>query len=518
MIPTGTAAGRYSELQTTRSPFLERARECAKLTIPSLVPPDGHTGSSKLYKPYQGIGARGVNNLASKLLLALLPPNSPFFRLTIDDFTLDRMSDQKGMRAEVEKALSKIERAVMNEVEAMALRVPIFEAAKQLIVAGNVLLYVPTKGPARVFRLDRFVVKRDVAGNVLEIVVKEDVAPGSLPERARALVKKEAGKEQNTDASVSLYTHVVREEGRWSVYQEVAGHRVPGTGGTYPLDKCPWRPLRMIAVDGEDYGRAYVEEYIGDLISLEGLMKSVVEGAAAAAKVLFLVKPNGTTRAKTLAEAPNGAIREGDSNDVSVLQVDKFADFRVARDTITDITNRLSFAFLLNSAIQRNGERVTAEEVRYMAGELEDALGGIYSLLSQDLQLPLVELLMWRMQRTNRLPSLPKGTVRPTIVTGVEALGRGHDLNKLDTFLAGARDTLGPEVVAQYVDISDYLTRRAAALGIDTEGLIRSQEEVAQAAQQQQQMALMERVAPNAVNAFGQAAVENMKQQGTADE
>ena len=59
----------------------------------------------------------------------------------------------------------------------------------------------------------------------------------------------------------------------------------------------------MIRVDGEDYGRSYVEEYLGDLVSLEGLTKAIVEGASASAKTLFMVSPNGTTRAKALAES-----------------------------------------------------------------------------------------------------------------------------------------------------------------------------------------------------------------------
>ncbi|UZT50437.1 head-to-tail connector protein [Enterobacter phage 04_vB_Eclo_IJM] len=32
------------------------------------------------------------------------------------------------------------------------------------------------------------------------------------------------------------------------------------------------------------------------------------------------------------------------------------------------IEQRLGWAFLLNSAVQRNAERVTAEEIRYVAG------------------------------------------------------------------------------------------------------------------------------------------------------
>ena len=45
----------------------------------------------------------------------------------------------------------------------------------------------------------------------------------------------------------------------------------------------------MNHVDGESYGRGRVEEFIGDLKSLEALSQALVEGSAAAAKVVFTV-------------------------------------------------------------------------------------------------------------------------------------------------------------------------------------------------------------------------------------
>ena len=105
----------------------------------------------------------------------------------------------------------------------------------------------------------------------------------------------------------------------------------------------------MVRISAENYGRSYVEEYLGDLISLEGLSKAIVEGSSASAKTLFMVAPNGTTRAKALAESENGSIIEGSANDVSVLQVGKFPDFRVAEATMSKIEQRLSYAFLLLS-------------------------------------------------------------------------------------------------------------------------------------------------------------------------
>ena len=502
-----TCAALYSKLETDRRPFLDKARECSALTIPSLIPPSGHSSSSKLVTPWQGIGARGLNNLASKLILALFPPNAPFFRLAIDDFTLESLTKQEGMRAKVEEQLNKIERSVVNEIEGTAIRVGAFEGIKHLLAGGNVLLFLPPQGGLRVFHLDRYVVRRDPMGNVLDIVTKENVSPDTLPEEFQlpedATTSSPAG-----EKSIELFTHVYRDGKRWRAYQEVKGQEIPGTRGSYPIDKCPWIPVRLTKIDGENYGRGYVEEYLGDLKSLEGLTQAIVEGSAAAAKILFLVKPNGTTDIDDVAESESGDFREGNAEDITVLQLQKFNDFRVAADTINKIDERLSFAFLLNSAVQRNGERVTAEEIRYMANELETALGGLYSVLSQELQLPLVNRIMYQMERKKKLPTLPDGIVKPVVVTGIEALGRGNDLNKLIQFvkIAAEAANLPPEI-----DKADFIKRAGTALGIDMKGLVLPPEVVAQNNQQAQMMAMMEKLGPNAVNAMGGMVKQGMQ-------
>jgi len=496
----GSAEARYRELEYRRAVYLERAREVSRYTIPSLLPPNGHSSTTKLETPYQGVGARGVNNLASKLLLALLPPNSPFFRLKIEDFTLQELENaEAGLKTEVETGLSRIEQAVMTDIETSSDRVAVFEILKHLLIAGNVLMDM-SQDAVRVFHLDRYVVQRDPMGNVLEIVIHETIAPVALPKEIRELI---AGRVDSSEKNVNLYTYVKRHGNHWRVFQEIKGMVIPNSEGTYPLDRSPFIPLRAIRIDGEDYGRGYVEEYLGDLKSLEGLSKAIVEGAAAAAKVLILVNPNGTTRIKTIAEAPNGAIREGNKEDVSVLQLEKFADFRVALEQIQRIEERLSFAFLLNSSIQRNGERVTAEEIRFMARELEDALGGLYSILAQEFQLPYVRRKLYQMEKTKKLPTLPKNTVKPMIITGLEALGRGHDLNKLDVFIGGLSQTLGPEILAQYMNLDDYISRRAVAIGIDTKGLIKSKEEIAAAQQAAQQQAMLSQFGPEMIKQVG---------------
>src|SRR5690606_21308866 len=144
---------------------------------------------------------------------------------------------------------------------------------RQLIVSGNVLLHIPENGPSQVFRLDSYVVKRDWNGNVLEIVLEQTVAHESLSAEARELVQNETPSAPGTSKTgakstptVDLYTYVYRQDDKFYVFQEVCVLVIESTKGSYPLDRCPWLALRLSAIHGEDYGRGYVEELLGDLI------------------------------------------------------------------------------------------------------------------------------------------------------------------------------------------------------------------------------------------------------------
>ena len=403
----------------------------------------------------------------------------------------------------------------MDEISRETYRTALHEALKHLIITGNALVYLPESGGMRVFHLDRFAVERDPMGNILYICTKESLSYMSLAPEMKAIAGVEGS--EGADSEVNLFTAVCRKENGWRVWQEINGNIIPDSEGFYPLDKNPFIPLRFSRIDGEDYGRGYVEEYLGDLQSLEALQKALVEGSAAAAKVLFLVNPNGTTRAKTLAESPNGAIAQGNAQDVSVLQLEKFNDFRVVQEAIVKIEERLGHAFLLTSGVVRQAERVTAEEIRMLGQELETAIGGLYSLLSVELQMPLVNRLMEVMRRKKKLPKLPKDIVSPVIITGVEALGRGHDLQKLDMFLAGASQVVGPEAVAQYVNVGEYFKRRATSLGIKTDGLVKSEEQMMQEQQQAQMMQMAEKLGPAGIKAASDQAKVQQEQQPTEE-
>ncbi|AZV02366.1 head-to-tail joining protein [Pectobacterium phage Q19] len=508
------AKATYDKLKNDRQPYETRAENCATYTIPSLFPKDSDNASTDYTTPWQAVGARGLNNLASKLMLALFPMQT-WMKLTISEYEAKTLlGDSEGL-AKVDEGLSMVERIIMNYIESNSYRVTIFECMKQLIVAGNALLYLPAPGtgptaynPMKLYRLSSYVVQRDAYGNVLQIVTRDRIAFGALPEDVRSTVMTASG-DRKVDEIVDVYTHVYLDEesGDYLKYEEVEEQEIDGTDAQFPIDACPYIPVRMVRIDGESYGRSYCEEYLGDLKSLENLQEAIVKMSMISAKVLGLVNPAGITQPRRLTKAQTGDFVPGRKQDIEWLQLEKQADFSVAKTVSDQIEARLSFAFMLNSAVQRTGERVTAEEIRYVASELEDTLGGVYSILSQELQLPLVRILLKQLQVTKQIPDLPKEAVEPTISTGLEAIGRGQDLDKLQRCIA-AWAQLAPMAQDPDLNLTTIKLRIANAIGIDTSGILLTEDE--------KNAIMARRAGEQAAMAGGQAMGQGMAAQATA--
>ena len=487
-----TAKEIYERLENERKSYVTRAEDCAKYTIPSLFPKETDNKDTKYETPWQSVGARGLNNLTAKLLLALFPPNSPFYKLTLRDDIAAYYEADPQAKYEIEQKLVQLEQIILNCIETYQIRVTINEALKQLLVAGNCCMFLPPKeGGIKLYRLSSYVIQRDALGNTIQLVATDKLTVATLPADVKNLVDPN----KKPDEEVVVYTHIYysNDDDRMYSYQEIEGKKIPGTENNYPKDKCPWIPLRLIKLDGESYGRSYVEEYLGDLKSLEGLQKAIVELAAIAATVINLVNPNGITQVRKVTKCKNGGFAPGRRSDIETMQLEKQQDMQIAKQTADALEARLSYVFMLNSAVQRSGERVTAEEIRYVAGELEDTLGGIYSILSQELQLPLVRRLLAQLQSTGQIPQLPDNMIEPAITTGIEALGRGHDLNKLTTFLSLVKDI--PEA-QQRLQWGNLITAIASGSNIDTTGLVKSDEEMQQEMQQQAMLQMAQAATP----------------------
>lgn len=490
----------YKQLTTNRQPYLDRARDASLVTIPSLYPPEGTNYSTTHPTPYQSLGAKGVNNMANKNVQTLFPPSTAFFKLGIGKKKQAQLQKSEG---DIKTAMYTLESSIVGDMETSGLRPKLVHALKLLIVGGNVVLYVPKKGRPEVFRLDEFGVQRDKQGNVLRLAIQQKVAYQSLSKKVQSQLPKEkiTDKVRKGEEKLDLYTCVIKQDSEmYYVWQEMCYVTLSGTEGTFNKEDLPYRFIPFVDT-GEDYARSFVEDYQGDLNAYEGLRQSLLEASAESAKIIYIVKPNSTLSLKQLKDARTGAVLQGNPEDVTALQVDKRMDMMTAQTEAESLRGELATIFLLDSAVRRDAERVTAEEIRQISRELETAQGGIYSTLSDNLQNPLVRLYLNRAVANGTIPRVLKDALDLQITTGSAALGRGSEFNTLQTFTAFVQNNVGFEVAQSYIKVDELIKRAAYSLDLDTASLVKSEEERQVEQENAQAAQLMQAAAPEVAKA-----------------
>jgi hypothetical protein len=442
------------------------------------------------------MGARGCNVITSKIMMALFPVNTSFFKLQVSDgkFVANPQLNST-IRSEVDASLAKMERIVNQSITGGLDRVTLTQGIRHSVATGNGLLF-DSKDGLKFYPLDRYVCVRNGVGFPVEIVTVEGVDRDTLPVRFHIDGEKVNGVQKDSDgpstvAEVSLeenevlvYTWAKVKDGQWRWYQEIDGIKLKKSEGQCPVDAPAWIPIRFNIVDGENYGRGRIEEFIGDLTSLEGLTKALVQGSAEAVKIRYLLNPGAITKPAEFAQAENGDILVGRPEDLVAVQLGKQADMATAFQMAQALIKSLSEAFLILSV--RQSERTTAEEVRAVQQEVMEQLSGIMGTLTTEVAVPFLRRRLSVLQRKGQLPKLPNGLVLPTVVAGLDGIGRGQDREALLRVATTIQQALGPEVFAQRVDIDEFIKRLFTSDGIDPVGLIVSQENQDKARQEAQ--------------------------------
>lgn len=514
-------ANRYNELSIEKNFYIESAKECCKYTLPTLLNffVEGNKSWQKLKTTSQSIGARGVSNLASKLLTAITPVDSPMFKLVIDDEVLkEELTNNNSVKlSEIDTALTDYSQSIQRAIKASGDYAQMFEVWQLLLVSGNVLIYDPDDNSnIRVYSLRDYVLKRDRSGQVIEIIVKENISKDNLNKHIldKISVINNSLPSNSNQKSYDLYTQVLKKGDCYHIQQECAGVILEETKGIYPLEGCPYIPIRMYAGSGEDYSRSFVSNYLGDLKSIDVLCRGTVEGALMATKHLYLVRPDGLTEIKDIEETENGGVIYGRSEDIGVMQSGKSGDLRMVSEEASKIEKRLSQAFLLIEGGIRNAERVTKEEIKSIAKELETALGGVYSVMCHSFQIPYIKRKIWKLQRLGKIRPLNRKII-PIVVTGFEALGLNGDKEKLLELLSLLKEIFGMSI-SNYIDYDIVIKRLANAIGIDLQGLIKDSNivvsEINNIQKQELMYRLLEKILPTIINKAEnlQSVIDNM--------
>jgi len=481
--------------------FMERVRDCAAFTVASILPPaEVRSTRDRLPESYQSLGYMGVKNIQGRLLLSLFPVGMPWFTFAPPPALLRDPGMTNDVITEIQSALYTRELIIQSQLDRTNYRKQMRLNLEQMIVTGNCLFQVLDSYEIKSYRFDQYVCKRYSDGDLRYIIIHEMIDPLTLSDEERAAADLTLRTDDGSDDEVAIYTkaEVDREAGTWQIEQEVNETVIRTSTETV----SPFVVGRYDELLGEHYGRGLCEMILGDLRSYEGLSKGILDIGIAASRLIGVVdNQQGTTRMRDITDIPNGqfiagSVRSGVAQDVAFLQANKTSDYSVARNHAADVAARLNKAFINEGETQPTGERVTATQIMRLAQHTDSTLGDVFAAVSE-IQAPFVRRVVHQMERDLLLGAVDSQLIDTKIVTGLEALRRGQDLNKLIGALQVIQQV--PEL-AQRIDPETLLHRLITLTGIDPVGLIKSGEQMD--AQRQQQ------IAQNVQEAAGRKAID----------
>lgn len=467
---------------------MTRVERYAALTIPKVCLPTGfNVGSMDQTHDYQSLGAQAVNHVVNKLMTAMFAPSRPFFRVAEGKQTKKMAAGAGINETAIGDILARMEREGSKMLDKLAQRPKLYQALRHLVVTGNVLMILDKK-QIRVMGLRYFCAKRTHDGKVHTLVIREQLCFNELDERIQALWDT---KYQPTDM-VSLYRYIRKVRGGYIMEQSVDEQKLPKDfSARWADDKFPYRVLAWDLADESDYGTGLVEDYAGDFEAASVLAESIVTGAVVGTEFRWVANPNGITSIEDFRNSVNGDTIPGNAKDINAISPPVADGVKVAQAVAQEYAQRIGRGFLMGSAVVRDAERVTAEEVRMQAMELESAFGGVYSALAPSMQEPTAN---WMLENAD-LP-IAGSDLSVVIVTGLDALSRNGDLENLKlgiTTLGGLVNVPDPLIARiKWQDLSDFVGQ---AVGVDLKRFIMTDAEFSQV---QQAMAAQQAAAAGA--------------------
>lgn len=414
--------------------LLSKLEDYSRWTIPSVFPKEENINYQNKQIEYdcQSIGAGLVNRLASKLASTLFPANTSFFRLEVSD-EVKALFNERQIENIIEYENKACERLFLNASYAQ-----LVQAMRLLIVTGEVLLYRVNES-IRLYSLRDYTVKRNQLGDVLDIVIREHKYWTELDQDVQLIV----GAKPNDD-KLELFTRIQRrsKDGivHWKVTQEINGRDI-GTDVIYPDKLCPYIPVTWNYVNGDNYGRGYVEDYAADLYKLSRMSEALADYQFESLRTLHLVNPQGQFDVESAERAATGEYIQGDAAMVIPYEAGDYQKMQQVMLSLNEIEQRLNIAFMYTGNT-REAERVTAYEISQNAQEAENVLGGVYSQLSQNMHLPLAYLLL---NEENELiiHDIKRQNLSLSILTGLQALSRSSESQAL-TIASSALNAIIP--------------------------------------------------------------------------
>jgi len=450
----------YTQLVSDRDVYENIAEELEHYIFPTLKE---SLSSDETIVRNQSLGADLISSLSSKLIKSIFPFGQKFFRLYMDE------SNEK-----IENMLIILEDTLLKQSNALNIRGVVTQVIEHLLITGNVLLDL-TSDFVNFYRLDEYVVARREDGEWYQIIINKKMV--ILPDDD-SIYSKYASSQGDTDYystnpfEYDFYIDIRKPlKGNIVIREFINDIEVVEKKREVSRD-YPIYPIRLYEEAGDNYSHSYAFRHIGDLRFYDDLSKVVRQSALIDSKVIHLVNPASVLadNLKELASARNGDFVVGNDGDVVPYSPNHKYSIQFLIGVMEQVERRLSIAYLRGLGVIRE-RQTTAYEVQTLINEMSEKFGGFYITISHSLQQPIFDFMLKTLKLDKKLKD-----VKVEFLNGIDTLRDADKFQKLTQLVP--LEAIYSSGQVGYISFEKVFKLYAQALGLNTEELIKDEQEI----------------------------------------
>lgn len=462
-------------------------------------------------KPEEGssdLPNSAIENFTAKLQKTLFPDNRAFFAFNApEEAKVQSGADKTDINRNLESAVNAI-MTLLKDKKLYSILPKVFENAT---VIGNALVFMGYKksDPIQFISPADFVWRRTASGTVKELIIREVIALEDIVDKElrrvlendigydMAQYKTETNNLSTQPRSIQKYTYVYFEDNGTQVISEYVGKFKVGKEIRRSAKEPLFLPIAPDLPLKAQYGVGKVKGAVSSILQIRSASKTWARHNSLISDLKIGVAPSASNAIKAMAKqrTSNHVVL----NDPKDMQLMPWGNVNMSSVEMSyeNAKQDLSRIFLMQQGVTRQAERVTAEEIRRNAEELNAANSNLISAYESQLQGPLVQYALYHLDIENEEGDSIKDALEDLdvkLLTGTEAIGRVSQSDNVTTMLQEATLLGGvPEHIARHMKINNILNILAQGRGLPSDEIVKSKQELQaeQEAAQEQQAQLM---------------------------
>ena len=481
MFNNAESSTMWTDLDNKRTSYKDIWELCAKYTLPQIYLEDAIRESG--IEPEDlvigdSIGAESLNNFVSQLSKIVFPIQGAFFRVdkkqNRDTPNIDSLSD-----TQKQDKFRELEERAMEALYVRGLHAQKFMLLAQLVGLGDVVFRVPRgrESDIQVYDMNDVVIKRTRNNKLADLIIREKTEYRFLSEKAKGTLRVRGKKVYKEDDVLSLYTHVrLNSNNKFEIHLSLEDVPLDTELNFYACDKCEYNVSSITLKRGSNYGTGVVQQYLPLIHKANVYADTNTDIAVAGSLVNWAIKPNVSLRPDEFAQREQGQPFAINPDDIKPIVADIGSHLQITSLQYNSLVNTLQRVFLLPQAVQRDAERVTAQEIRMVAAKIEEQHSGLYAQIAERLQRPLAILGLDLIEDEDLLKY--KDEVEVKVVTAMEAQSRGMELDNMLASLGDATifNSVPPQV-AERLKIDDVMSTIFNNRNVDAPKYVKSEDE-----------------------------------------